>query len=184
MNQPAYDALRTYRYVYVQYANGERELYDLERDPDQLTSLHNDPAYAQVQADLALRLGLLSVCRGRACRARPSRGSRCAAKARVRGSGIDRVIFRSALRVPRTAGARSARRWAGSACEPAFKRTMGAWSHSTGDCRPAAREGRSHTAGPNTARVVVLEAPLRVEARAHFAKRSLRVAGSRVAADW
>jgi N-acetylglucosamine-6-sulfatase len=100
VNQPAYDALRTYRYVYVQYANGERELYDLERDPDQLTSLHNDPAYARVQADLALRLELLSVCRGRACRARPpARLALRSCKARVRGSGIDRVIFRSALRV-------------------------------------------------------------------------------------
>ena len=36
LNQPAYDALRTYRYVYAQYANGERELYDLERDPYEL----------------------------------------------------------------------------------------------------------------------------------------------------
>ena len=43
VNQPAFDAIRTYRYVYVQHANGERELYDLERDPYQLTSLHNRP---------------------------------------------------------------------------------------------------------------------------------------------
>jgi hypothetical protein len=43
---------------------------------------------------------LLSVCRGRACRARPpARLALRSCKARVRGSGIDRVIFRSALRV-------------------------------------------------------------------------------------
>ena len=34
VNQPAYDALRTYRYVYAQYANGERELYDLRARPE------------------------------------------------------------------------------------------------------------------------------------------------------
>jgi N-acetylglucosamine-6-sulfatase len=103
VNQPGYDALRTYRYVYAQYANGERELYDLERDPDQLTSLHNDPAYARVQAELAARLGALSVCRGRSCRAKPEarlavRRSPRRCEARVRGSGIDTVLFRSALK--------------------------------------------------------------------------------------
>ncbi len=96
VNQPAYDALRTYRYVYAQYANGERELYDLERDPSQLTSLHADPAYAEVQAELAERLGLLSVCRGRGCRAKPeARVAVRDCRARVRGSGIDKVLFRS-----------------------------------------------------------------------------------------
>jgi N-acetylglucosamine-6-sulfatase len=100
LNQPAYDALRTYRYVYVQYANGERELYDLERDPYELTSLHDDPAYAGVQAELAERLGQLSVCRARSCRAKPpARLALRSCKARVRGSDIDKVIFRSALRV-------------------------------------------------------------------------------------
>jgi N-acetylglucosamine-6-sulfatase len=100
VNQPAFDALRTYRYVYVQYANGERELYDLERDPYQLTSLHNDPAYAGIQAELSRRLGLLSVCAGRSCRTRPTARlavRRC--RARVAGAGVERVTFRSARRL-------------------------------------------------------------------------------------
>jgi hypothetical protein len=32
---------------------GERELYDLRRDPDQLTNVVDDPAYAEVVARLA-----------------------------------------------------------------------------------------------------------------------------------
>ena len=101
VNQPAFDAIRTYRYVYVQHANGERELYDLERDPYQLTSLHNDPAYAGVQAELALRLGLLSVCAGPSCRAKPAArlAVRSGCKARVSGNGVESVLFRSARRL-------------------------------------------------------------------------------------
>ena len=100
VNQPAFDALRTYRYVYVQHANGERELYDLERDPHQLTSLHNDPAYATVQADLSLRLGLLAVCAGRSCHAKPAaRLAVRSCRARVSGSGVEAVTFRSARRL-------------------------------------------------------------------------------------
>jgi N-acetylglucosamine-6-sulfatase len=100
VNQPAFDAIRTYRYVYVQHANGERELYDLQRDPHQLTSLHNDPAYADVQAELALRLGLLSACVGPSCRAKPAaRLAIRSCRARVSGSGVERVTFRSARRL-------------------------------------------------------------------------------------
>ena len=100
VNQPAFDALRTYRYVYVQHATGERELYDLERDPHQLTSLHNDPAYATVQADLSLRLGLLAVCAGRSCHAKPAaRLAVRSCRARVSGSGVEAVTFRSARRL-------------------------------------------------------------------------------------
>ena len=98
VNQPAFDALRTYRYVFVQHANGERELYDLERDPHQLTSLHADPAYARVQAELAARLGTLSICQGRACRVRPTtRLAVTGCRAKVAGRGVEEVRFRSAL---------------------------------------------------------------------------------------
>ena len=86
--------------MYVLHANGERELYDLERDPNQLTSLHNDPAYADVQAELALRLGLLSVCVGPSCRSRPAaRLAVRSCRARVSGSGVETVTFRSARRL-------------------------------------------------------------------------------------
>jgi N-acetylglucosamine-6-sulfatase len=100
VNQPAFDALRTYRYVYVQHATGERELYDLERDPHQLTSLHNDPAYTNVQADLSLRLGLLALCAGRSCHAKPAaRLAVRSCRARVSGAGVEAVTFRSARRL-------------------------------------------------------------------------------------
>jgi N-acetylglucosamine-6-sulfatase len=100
VNQPAFDAIRTYRYVYVQHANGERELYDLARDPHQLTSLHNDPAYAGVQAELSLRLGLLSVCAGRSCAAKPAaRLAVRSCRARVSGTDLESVTFRSARRL-------------------------------------------------------------------------------------
>ena len=115
VNQPAFDALRTYRYVYVQHANGERELYDLERDPYQLTNLVADPAYAGVQAELSLRLGLLSVCVGRSCRVKPAArlAVRAGCKARVSGSGVESVLFRSArrLRQDRAQPVRLPSRW-------------------------------------------------------------------------
>jgi arylsulfatase A-like enzyme len=94
----AFDAIRTYRYIYVRYANGDRELYDLRRDPHQLRSLHNSRRHAGVRNALARRLAALKSCRGRRCRARPRvrlrvrrSGRRC--RARVRGRGIERVDF-------------------------------------------------------------------------------------------
>jgi N-acetylglucosamine-6-sulfatase len=62
-----YTGVRTQRYVYLEYSSGERELYDLQLDPFQLESKHDDPAYASVQADLAARLALLRDCVGLAC---------------------------------------------------------------------------------------------------------------------
>lgn len=49
-------AVRTAEWVYVEYQNGDRELYDMLTDPWQLDNRANDPAYADVQADLAVRL--------------------------------------------------------------------------------------------------------------------------------
>jgi arylsulfatase A-like enzyme len=66
--QDAYEALRTPRFMYAEYSNGEQELYDLARDPFELTSLHADPAYAQWRAELARRLARMRSCAGVACR--------------------------------------------------------------------------------------------------------------------
>jgi arylsulfatase A-like enzyme len=66
-----FSAIRTPRYLYAEYWNGERELYDLARDPHELASRHADPAYAAIQADLAARLARLRVCAGETCRTRP-----------------------------------------------------------------------------------------------------------------
>jgi N-acetylglucosamine-6-sulfatase len=62
--------VRTPRYLYVDVATGERELYDLRRDPQQLRNLAGRPAYADVQRQLARVLARLQDCRGEAC-ARP-----------------------------------------------------------------------------------------------------------------
>ncbi len=63
-----FEALRTSRYLYAEYTNGDRELYDLATDPDELQSRHADPAYAAARDRLAARLAALRTCAGAACR--------------------------------------------------------------------------------------------------------------------
>ncbi len=41
------------------YQLGEWELFDLERDPDELTSVYDDPDYAEVRAQLEDELARL-----------------------------------------------------------------------------------------------------------------------------
>ncbi len=64
---PEYAALRTDRYTYVEYVTGERQLYDLRADPDQLHNIVStaDPKLVQ---DLAKRLSALKKCKGSGCR--------------------------------------------------------------------------------------------------------------------
>jgi arylsulfatase A-like enzyme len=63
-----YTAVRTPRYVYAEYGSGERELYDLQEDPDELNSRHDDPEYLEVRLELARRLAQLRDCAGVTCR--------------------------------------------------------------------------------------------------------------------
>jgi arylsulfatase A-like enzyme len=63
-----FTAIRVAGYVYAEYDNGDRELYDLARDPFQLQSRHADPAYAGIRGRLAARLAALRTCRGSSCR--------------------------------------------------------------------------------------------------------------------
>jgi arylsulfatase A-like enzyme len=60
-------ALRTERYTYVAYNNGEREMYDLATDPDQLQSIEPTADQALIDA-LAGRLTALRACQGQRCR--------------------------------------------------------------------------------------------------------------------
>jgi arylsulfatase A-like enzyme len=53
---PPWWELRTSDHAYVEYATGERELYDLRLDPFELTNVASDPAYADVVARLASSL--------------------------------------------------------------------------------------------------------------------------------
>jgi arylsulfatase A-like enzyme len=66
-----FDGIRTLHYKYAEYANGDRELYDLRKDPDELQSQHANPAYDSLKASLAGRLHNLVTCSGASCRARP-----------------------------------------------------------------------------------------------------------------
>lgn len=63
-----YRAVRTRRYLWVEYRNGSRELYDLARDPRQLHSQHAQPRYRRTRLALSRELRRLANCRGRACR--------------------------------------------------------------------------------------------------------------------
>ena len=62
-----YTAIRTERYIWIEYANGDRELYDLAHDPHELNSRHADPAYKSVRAQLSEKLARLRTCSGASC---------------------------------------------------------------------------------------------------------------------
>ena len=64
----SYRAIRTNRWLHVEYRDGAGELYDLQRDPNELRSHYSDPAYASVRRTLHRLLGRLAHCRGAACR--------------------------------------------------------------------------------------------------------------------
>jgi arylsulfatase A-like enzyme len=65
---PAYRSIRTARYEYTIYANGQSELYDMLRDPAQLHSVVLDPRYRYVRKWLYNALIPLSSCAGPSCR--------------------------------------------------------------------------------------------------------------------
>jgi N-acetylglucosamine-6-sulfatase len=65
-------AIRTSRYIYVENATGEKELYDLAGDPYELENQIANPAYAPVVAALATRLASLRSCSGDTCRLKPA----------------------------------------------------------------------------------------------------------------
>jgi arylsulfatase A-like enzyme len=46
-------SLRTEKWRYIRYANGDEELYDHDADPYEWTNLATDPKHAQVKAELA-----------------------------------------------------------------------------------------------------------------------------------
>ena len=101
-----FEGLRTYRYLYVRYREGEQELYDLRHDPHELRSRHRSRRYARVRKLLARRLRRLRRCRGESCLAPPRArlrvlraGRRCLA--RVSGPNVSAVLFASGRGVSR-----------------------------------------------------------------------------------
>ena len=64
-----YSAIRTQRYLYVEYENGSQELYDYERDPYELESRDAAAGYAAVEKSLSQALAAYRDCAGDACAA-------------------------------------------------------------------------------------------------------------------
>jgi arylsulfatase A-like enzyme len=63
-----YTGLRTPRYMFAVYGNGEQELYDLRADPYELDNRAGAPEYEQVRTMLTERLQRLRYCAGASCR--------------------------------------------------------------------------------------------------------------------
>ena len=62
-----YTGVRTDRYMYAKYDDGEEELYDLQADPFELQNQQANPQYAGVLAALATLTEQLKTCRGTNC---------------------------------------------------------------------------------------------------------------------
>ena len=67
VEEPWVKAIRTPRYTYAEYGQGERELYDLKNDPYELQNLDGRAAYASVESTLRFRLHKLEGCAGASC---------------------------------------------------------------------------------------------------------------------
>lgn len=63
---PDYSGVRTSRYLYVEYVNGDRELYDVVADPDEMHNLAG--TVPEVESVLAAELADLRACRAAGCR--------------------------------------------------------------------------------------------------------------------
>ena len=66
--RPGFEAIRTQRYLYVEYDTGEREFYDLEKDPYELRNTY-EGADPDLLRRLQERLGAMRGCAGADCRA-------------------------------------------------------------------------------------------------------------------
>ena len=65
-DQP-YKGVRTDRWKYVEWGTGEKELYDLQADPYELTNLADNSLYAAIQSALAAKMNALKDCAGANC---------------------------------------------------------------------------------------------------------------------
>jgi arylsulfatase A-like enzyme len=64
---PPFGAVRSERFKWIEYENGQKALYDLENDPHEMTNVADGP-YEAVARELSGRLGELLACSGPACR--------------------------------------------------------------------------------------------------------------------
>jgi N-acetylglucosamine-6-sulfatase len=70
---PRYRAIRTGRYLLVKYSNGNREMYDVKRDPLQLNSVYKDSRYFPVRKYFLKKLAGLFKCAGATCNEEPGK---------------------------------------------------------------------------------------------------------------
>jgi N-acetylglucosamine-6-sulfatase len=68
LETPTYAGVRSPNWLYAEYVTGEKELYNLARDRDELNSLQTNPAYDAMEKNLAARLARLRQCKGAVCR--------------------------------------------------------------------------------------------------------------------
>ena len=104
--QSQYRGLRNERYIYIRHdRTGERELYDLRRDPFQLRNLATDKRHRRVRILMHRRLRTLQRCRGqRACEASRPKIRVVRMRGRLRGDRrreAPRSADRTGLRAPR-----------------------------------------------------------------------------------
>lgn len=71
LETPTYAAVRSPNWLYAEYTTGEKELYNLARDPYELNSQHLNPSLDATKTNLANRLARLRDCKGSACRRGP-----------------------------------------------------------------------------------------------------------------
>ncbi|MDQ2675946.1 MAG: sulfatase, partial [Actinomycetota bacterium] len=64
--------VRTGRFLYVERASGESELYDLREDPDELENIHANPVYERARSSLQDLLERLRDCQGDECATTPA----------------------------------------------------------------------------------------------------------------
>jgi N-acetylglucosamine-6-sulfatase len=63
-----YEGIRLGPYKYIEWPDGEKELYDISKDPNELNNIVREPNYFPIRAFLHAQLIRLEACVGRACR--------------------------------------------------------------------------------------------------------------------
>jgi N-acetylglucosamine-6-sulfatase len=63
-----YEGIRLGPYKYIEWPDGEKELYDISKDPDELNNIVRVPNYFPIRAFLHAQLIRLETCVGKTCR--------------------------------------------------------------------------------------------------------------------
>ncbi|HKB20362.1 MAG TPA: sulfatase [Gaiellaceae bacterium] len=96
LETPTYAGVRSPNWLYAEHVTGEKELYSLAGDRDELNSLQTNPAYDRMEANLAMRLARLRQCKGAVCRRGVQLGLSTRVQRRARGCRASRVLARVA----------------------------------------------------------------------------------------